>query len=891
MKLQRISLDGAWDFQIDAHDGSDVAAIATWRSIAVPGPWQAQFDDLREWSGTAWYRRRFDVGLHSGEDLAHHAAILHFGAVDYHTTVWVNGDIAGENEGGYLPFEFDITSFLRPGENEIVVRVVDASDDRSRYPAYPFSEVPHGKQSWYGPIGGIWQSVWLEIRPRLHIRGVRLVPNVAERTIRVEASLSAPLPSNAELQVTVRDAAGNSVAVATLDADGAGVARLAGKPQLWGPGTPHLYSAETVLLEEGQEVHRLVDSCGFRTVEARDGRIYLNGEPIYLRSALDQGYFPETIYTPPSLAMIEDQARKAIALGLNSLRIHIKIEDPRYYEVADRLGLIIWTEIPNWALLTDETDRRARETFRGMVERDGNHPSILIWTLINENWGTDLPRNPEHRRWLRDFYVWARTVDPTRLIVDNSACCDNMHVAGDLEDFHHYRTLPDHAAEWDTWVTDFASRQNDWVWASDHLSERRPDLPLLVSEFGNWGLPDPATIHEHGREPWWFETGHSWGDGIVYPHGAEQRFADCGLAGLYASYADFARASQGHMARSLHYEITSMRLHDSIAGYVITELTDVHWECNGLLTMPRAVKHGLEPWLTSVNQDRVVLLRPAKWSVRPGETVEVEVRTAGPSGQEGGGVVRWQMGAQTGELAAPGGTIRPAVDEAGVAVLHAQWMTDDGSTIAANQVEIACMAPLAATASLHVVGDADLARVLADLGHPVTQGALPDVGTAIVVARRYTLSLQDYVQRGGRVLFLAGGAPAGSVADGDPEVRIPVGAIVPREGTAWQGDWANSFTWLRKEGPLAHIPGDPLLEMESAAIRADAVITGMPPWLLLDHSWAGIAIGWIHKTASLLLAHPYGRGHFAVTTLRMDATTLASNAMAQAVFSGILRMV
>ena len=138
-----------------------------------------------------------------------------------------------------------------------------------------------------------------------------------------------------------------------------------GDPALWSPDTPNLYRVETSLRAGGQVQDSYSDTCGFRTVEARDGRIYLNGQPIYLRGVLDQAYYPETIYTPPSVEFLEDQARKAKALGLNCLRIHIKIEDPRYYEVADRLGLLIWTEIPNWVLLTPATDRRAKATFDG----------------------------------------------------------------------------------------------------------------------------------------------------------------------------------------------------------------------------------------------------------------------------------------------------------------------------------------------------------------------------------------------------------------------------------------------------------------------------------------------------------------------------------------------
>lgn len=881
MSVYRISLDGPWQFQIDPAGGWDVAAIRDWRTAQVPMPWQAQFDDLRTASGTAWYRRTVTVDAAALEALPERAAILHFGAADYFATVWLNGTRIGEHEGGYLPFEFDVAAHLRPGDNDLVVRVEDASDDRAAYPERPFSEVPHGKQSWYGPLGGLWQSVWLELRPRLHITRLHLSPDVAAESIRVQAVLSAPLPEGAALEAVAFGPDGAEGARGPLDAEGRGVLAVSA-PHLWSPETPNLYSVEVAIL--GAPAHMLRDTCGFRTVEARDGRIYLNGKPVYLRGALDQGYFPETIYTPPSLEYLEDQARKAKALGLNCLRIHIKVEDTRYYEVADRLGLLVWTEIPNWALLTEAAARRGEETFRGMVERDGNHPSIIIWTLINENWGTDLARNSEHRRWLRDFWHWAKAIDPTRLIVDNSACNGNIHVTGDIEDYHPYRAIPDHAASWDAWTAEFASRQSDWIWHPDYQHERRPDIPLLVSEFGNWGLPDPATLHEQGREPWWFETGYERDEGIVYPHGMEHRYDHLNLDRVFGSFAEFIRTNQEHMALSLHYEITTMRLFPEVAGYVITELTDVHWECNGLLTMPRAVKHGLDPILTSVNQDRVLLLRPERWSGRPGDSISVRVLASDVDGTGLSGSIEWETAGARGVAQTLDGVIDVPLDAPGVVTLRARWL-DDGAQVAANAVDLACVEPQVTGAPLLVAGAPELAQALHVLGYSVAawepSGAAMPQG-AIVVADHWTEALEAHVQQGGRLLLLAA----------DPSVLerpLPAGRIVARQGTPWQGDWATSFAWLRKpDGPFATLPGGPLLEMEYAGLMPDAVITGLPPWVMRDHTWAGLALGWLHRTTSLLTAMPYGRGQIAVTTFRLDAATLATDVMAQALFAGTL---
>jgi hypothetical protein len=900
---QRISLDGTWNFQWDAtnqRSAKEIQEIASWRQAQVPMPWQAQFDDLHYASGVAWYRRIIQIDERLAE-----SAILHFDAVDYHAAVWVNGEKAGEHEGGYLPFEFDVTHLLHNGENEILVRAMDPAEDSVTGAEFPFREIPHGKQSWYGPIGGIWQSVWLEWRPAVHFLGLRLTPHPDTGLLDIATPLSFTLANNTEIHVRVFDPNGREITQTQLNAGGAGSATLdTASLQLWSPDGPALYRVTATLNLDGRAVDEISATCGFRTISARDGRIYLNGQPIYLRGVLDQAYYPETIYTPPSLAFLEDQVRKAKALGLNCLRCHIKIEDPRYYEVADRLGILVWTEIPNWALLTEASSRRGKETFYQMVERDWNHPSIFAWTLINENWGTDLTRNAEHRAWLADFYHEAKKIDPYRLIVDNSACRPNFHVAGDLEDYHDYRAIPDHAEKWDQWVADFANRA-DWAWAQDYAHERRADLPLIVSEFGNWGLPHPDRIQEHGRDPWWFETGHEWGPegapGIVYPHGIRERFEFWQLDQVFGSFDQFIEASQTHMARSLAYEITTMRLHQAIGGYVITEFTDVHWECNGLLDMQRHVKHGLDAIFTPINQDKVLAIRPQRWSGRPGELAPVAFHTCDVDGLSPGAaalgensVIHWQAKSGTatieGKLAAPGGVVQIPLSAPGMVTLHAQWRTADGAVLASNHVELACIAPRTFNGmpevTVSVIDDDALAGALRALGCVVTRDASAAGSRTIIVAHHFTNDLQAAVQQGARLLLLAG--PDFNKVEN--ATRLPSGAVIARAGSPWQGDWATSFSWLKKQGPFADLPGGPFLEMEYADVAADAVIAGIPAWAYREHSWAGLALGWIHKPVSLLAKTHYGRGAVTTTTFNVTPSLLANSAVAQAIMGGLLAL-
>jgi hypothetical protein len=429
-------------------------------------------------------------------------------------------------------------------------------------------------------------------------------------------------------------------------------------------------------------------------------------------------------------------------------------------------------------------------------------------------------------------------------------------------------------------VADFAGRA-DWAWADDFLSMRRADLPLIVSEFGNWGLPNPDEILEAGADPWWFENGLEWGDGIVYPHGMRERFTYWGLDRVFGDLPTFAEQHQTHMALSLAYEIATMRLQPAIGGYVITEFTDVHWECNGLLDMQRHVKAGLAEHFTPLNQDRVVVARPQRWSGRPGTTVSVELQAFAVDGVGEGGVLRWQTAADRGELATPGGTVEIPLRQAGLIPVTVQWVAADGAQVAHSEVTLTAVDLPMPTARLRVVNDDGLAATLAALGYQLT-----DEGDAPLVATRFTLALRDAVQQGATLLLIAGPG-----MDTAPDAAaLPVGQIIPRAGTGWQGDWATSFSWLRKTGAFAALPGDPLLEMEYAAVMPDAVLGGVPARVFPDIVWAGLALGWIHKPVSLLHRAPYGNGQIVVTTFKLTPTTLADNVVAQALFAGCVAL-
>jgi hypothetical protein len=870
-------LDGDWHFLADPSGALDVQRLSTAQNVRptrIPSSWQSQFANLRDYAGIAWYWRSVNLQAPSGEQVA----LLRFGAVDYLAEVYVNGQRVGTHEGGYTPFEFDVTSLVREGENQIAVRVEDPGAKPDNSGGTSYAEIPHGKQNWYVQTSGLWQSVELEFRPRVRLGSVHVLAD-ANGNFKITVPVIKPASEAqsggpTKLSVEVRDPAGKVVWQTSQEFIRPGAYVHQGnlaQPRVWSPADPALYTLHASL-GSGDS---LDFPFGFRTFETRNGKFYLNGRPIYLRGALDQDFYPETTYTPPSLDFIKDEMQKAKALGINLLRCHIKVPDPRYLQAADETGILIWYEIPNWDKLTENSQRRALETLHGMVERDWNHPCLVIVSLINESWGINL-KEAGDRRWLKQAYQEAKKIVPGWLVDDNSACYDNFHLATDVADYHTYSAIPDHAEDFDRFVADLARRPG-WLFSPYGDASPRGDEPLVLSEFGNWGLP--RIPHD---KPWWFSRDFG-GREITKPEGIEQRFADYQYATLFPALEALTDATEWHEYASLKYEIESIRSHPEIQGYVITEFTDINWESNGLLDMWRNPKAFAAP-LGKLQQDDLVILRTEKRNYSSGETASAQVSFSYYSQRAlGGASVAWKVEGTSlaGTLSLPSvipdasvvgvGKIEfavPPVPAPGEFELRAE-VVSNGETLAENSLTLyfypTHQLELPPPVSFHDPAG-KLRRLVNEMrarNYPAPTGseALP-----VLIASTFDTEVKQKLQAGGRVLLLAG----------DRQTLAPGIEIVPRAGSEYEGNWISDFLWIRKtQPPFAGIGFDPMAEFETQAITPETVVQGIAPANFSD-VLAGMFYGWIHANAGVLVQAKCGKGTLLICTLSL-ATAYGSD--------------
>ena len=414
-----LNLNGYWEFRMD---DANVGLEQRWfdagefsERILVPFSFESRKSEIhdRSFHPCVWYQRRFETP----QGWEHKNVLLNFGAVDYRATVWVNGIVVATHEGGHTPFHCDITREITTGENLIVVRAEDPPTDRY---------IPRGKQHWemdpvtifYARTTGIWQTVWLEAVPEGHIESIRITPSL-DGSVIFEAKICNPHPSHS-ISATV-SFAGQKLASGTSLADGprASVAVQIAQPKLWSPDAPNLYDVHIELNGASESADSIDSYFGFRSIATQDGRILLNGEPIFLRTVLDQGYWPESNLTPPSDEAIQEDIRRTKQLGFNGVRKHQKVEDPRYLYWADRLGLMVSAEMANAYLFNDDSVARMTREWIEVVQRDYNHPSIVIWVPLNESWGVPNLSDARQQAHLRSLYYLTKSLDDTRLVIDN----------------------------------------------------------------------------------------------------------------------------------------------------------------------------------------------------------------------------------------------------------------------------------------------------------------------------------------------------------------------------------------------------------------------------------------------------------------------------------------
>jgi len=881
----RLELEYGWEILFDPSgrlSREEAANSMPWRAARAGLSWNVQFEDMRDYMGAAWYRITFE--LPTFLDTRH--VLLKFGAVDYFCEVFLNGLTMGTHEGGYIPFSFEFRSAVLPGSNELMIRVIDPPMDetqnRALFPDMMYNEIPHGKQNWYVQNSGIWQGVRVELCPSVFIERLDITPGI-DGEFAIDARLAgvgltadfAAAARATRLQATVYDNNGRSVFECEQVLDGSQNVRIVGtianwRP--WSPDAPALYAVEVAL--QGAVQYRRRTRFGFRLFEARDGQLFLNGKPFYMIAALDQDFYPETVHTPTSVEFVRDMMIKAKKLGFNVLRCHLKVAHPVYLDVADEIGLLIWTELPSWSDCWFPSDHfsimasvRAEKMFWEILIRDWNHPCIVIQTIMNESWGINL-QDAEQRAWLRQNYdrVKGLLAPLGRLVVDNSACEGNFHIKSDLDDFHQYYSMPDQVEKWDQWLAELASRPA-WTFSPYGDAERTGREPLVVSEFGNWGLPKlPAEL------PWWFHVSFG-GREVTRPAGVLERFRNYGFGELFGDFNELAEETQWHQFISLKHEIESIRSHESIRGYVITGITDVHWEVNGVLDMWRNEKVYSED-LRRLQHSDLLICRPPRACFYGGERVEIPVLLSHYSDRDlRGAIVRWSAdsgarGTFAIKMQVGPGTVTelgvisfelPQVEVATVERLEIELRLASGHRWTENEYELYLLpvARLGSDRSLQVSQDVNgLMKKLQQAGYSV------DDSGEVLIAARFNESVAAHLEQGNPVILLIDSEDA-------LPAEWPIHAKV-RVGTELDGRWFSNYNWIRPEGlPFSEIAFGRILGFESKEVAPRHVLRGVEEADFGD-VLSGITYGWLNQNSGLAVQAQVGSGKLLMTTYHFE---------------------
>lgn len=533
-----LNLNGLWDYSILPTGSSTPSSYAG--KILVPFAVESALSGVGKSVGqenNLWYKTTFTLPANFKKK----AIQLHFGAVDWEAEVFVNGQKVGSHQGGYDPFSFDITALLKKsGPQEIVVKVFDPTND---------GPIPRGKQInkphgiWYTPVTGIWQTVWLEALPETHIVSTKNTPNLDKQTITVATTLKNAQASD-QVRVSVWDK-GTKIGEETVAA-GTEAAIKVTSPKLWSPSSPFLYDLSVAVVRNNKVIDEAKSYFAMRKISmAPDAngvqRMLLNNEFVFQYGPLDQGWWPDGLYTAPTDQALRFDIEKTKEMGFNMIRKHVKVEPARWYRHADELGLLVWQDMPSGDIernhweqrpgiigvgkgtetpRTPESEAIYRKEWKAIMDANYNFPSIVVWVPFNEAWGQF--KTPEITNWTVNY-------DPSRLV--NSASGGNFHPVGHIIDLHNYPdpVMPDPAY--------FGAKQI-----------------VVLGEFGGLGLP----VQNHT-----WQNKDNWG---------------------YQSFKNNAELTERYAKLMANIPFLIQK---GLSAAVYTQTTDVEVEVNGLMTYDR----------------------------------------------------------------------------------------------------------------------------------------------------------------------------------------------------------------------------------------------------------------------------------------------------------------
>ncbi len=488
-RTQWQNLNGVWQFEFDSLDQGlnkkwNEGKTAFTQKINDPFPLGSQLSVVKDKSDIAWYQRDINVS----PEWKNKRTFLTVGASDWETTIWLDGQLLGKHQGGYTPFSFELTPYLKYGQTQkLTLRVDDKRRDFTLY----------GKQG-YGNARGIWQTTYLEARGKDYVDAVHFTPDIDKETVTATVYLPEEVKNDQKLLITIKAATASITKEMNVPKgkDKVNVTLPVPKPHLWSLEDPYLYDAEVKLNDDVVKTYFGMRKISVVNLPGTDfPYVALNNNPVYLQLTLDQSYHPEGFYTFPSDAFMKKEVELAKSIGLNGIRPHIKVEIPRKLYWADKLGVLVMADLPNsWGDPEAKMQHEAETTLREMIRRDFNHPAIFSWIIFNETWGLRTNYEEENKKvskylpatqqWVASMYYLAKSLDATRLAEDNSICCGAGHTQTDINSFHDY--LP--GWEWEEHLKTLTASSFEGSTFQFEEGFKQGKQPKINSECGNvWG--------------------------------------------------------------------------------------------------------------------------------------------------------------------------------------------------------------------------------------------------------------------------------------------------------------------------------------------------------------------------------------------------------------------